>query len=693
MVIRDNNTAYIAGIGKPLYHNLFTGALVPLETSISAKAIIVINTLIWTVLSGLFFISAAQAQPFTPNPSGEYQILRHGDIIREDLTELPLAEAIGRYKRGEAQKAANAADDTDLVYGPVWLRLLLSNPSTQPARYRLDTRLSTANVQTAYVIDNDKPVRIWHDDWLRENYTTRYPKQRLVASAPFTLAPKTNTELWIFYPFGFYLNEEIWLIEEGEFLDRRDRDNGFSIFIFGLRVALIAGIFAFAVVLRFRTAYYYGFFSIALLAFFAQGYGYTYAHLFKDYNIDSIFRLLAGSIGLTFFTLMTRSFLNTQKLYPGINRALFASMGLAVMLAVIALLDGPHLLGQMLISAGAILITLTNLFAICWGVYRGHSGASLFLIATVFLLANMLVGILVFPPFNLISSHMGLDINHLGFALDTLLFAGALIVRAMAMKDELTTAHEANIAALSQQSLLADKLSTVSAKHDHAVALAEARRRELAETTHDLKQPLLSLKLSLKNRKDVEAVSQGISYLQGVVDRTLEDTKPDNIEPIHHSLSQPAGDGANIVKIQTLLDNIVTMFADEAKAKNISLKAIPTSKSTTCEPVLLMRLLINLVANAVKHTQSGRIIIGARHRGCHIAIQIFDTGPGIEAMQLEEIFKPYKSGHTSKGEGLGLSIVKQLAEANGLTISVCSQIGKGSVFEISGIELGKSTLD
>ena len=658
----------------------------PPESNISSKTIIVIHTLIWPLFLGFLFMVTAHAAPITPKAEGDYKILRHGDIIREDLTELPLTEAIKRYKRGAAQRAVTAADNTGLVYGPVWLRLPLANPSTQPLRYRFDTRLSIANVQTAYLMENDKPMRIWHDDWIRQDYTSRYPNQRLVASAPFELAPETITDIWIFYPFGFYLDEELWLIEEGAFLDRRDRDNGFSVFIFGLRLALVAGIFAFAVILRFRTAYYYGFFSLALLAFFAQAYGYSYAYLFKDYGIDSIFRLLAGSIGLTFFTLMTRSFLNTQNLYPTLNRALFASMGLAVVLAIIAVLDGPHLLGQMLISAGAILITLTNLFAICWGVYKGHSGASLFLIATLFLLANMMVGILVLPPFQVISSHMGLDINHIGFAIDTILFAGALIIRAMAMKAELATAHEAKIAALSQQNLLADKLSTVSAKHDHAMALAEARRKELAETTHDLKQPLLSLKLSLKNRKGVEAVSEGISYMQNLVDRTLERAKADSIENSHHTSRPPARTDKNIVKIKTILDNVVTMFADEAKAKNIQLKAMHTSKTTSCEAAILMRLLINLVSNAIKHTKTGRIIIGARRQGAHMAIQVFDTGPGIAPAQLEEIFLPYKSGHNSKGEGLGLNIVRKLAETSGLKISVHSKLDKGSMFEISGIE-------
>ena len=655
----------------------------PFLLRISINPCLVIIALL--VMAWGLVVPARGAPPtLTPPPDGLSEILHYGEIVRRDNTPLPLTRAIEIARLGNAIPVEIAVDKSGLVYGPVWIHLIINNPNQTPVRYRFDRRLATANVQTAYVIEADEPQLIWHDDWLHEGFTTRFPKTRRVASAPITIAPKSAVDIWIFYPFGFYQDEDTSLLEENVFQARRLQDTSFTVFIFGLRIALVVGIFAFAFILRFKTALYYGLFSLALLGFFAQAYGYSYAYLFHAYHYDALFRLISGSVGLVFFTQMTRSFLSARTLYPLIDKTLFASIGLAIVLAIIALVDGPQMLGQMLISIGALLIGLANLFAILWGLYKGHAGAWLFFIATVFLLANMMIGTLALPPFKLLSDYQALNLNHLGFAIDTILFASALIIRALAMGTELTHARDAKIAALSQQSKLAKALDHVSAKHQRALALAETRRKELAATSHDLKQPLLSLKMSLQDNKDHATLSKGISYLQTILDRTLEDTKIATLDLAHEDIDQQQE--AQSVALDIILKNTATMFGDEAKTKNIQLQVAPTSRYAACEPVILMRLLINLVANAVKHTGQGRVLIGVRPQGEYLAIQIYDTGPGIKPQLMADIFKAYKRGNRSSGEGLGLSIVKEIAEKNGLTLRIRSTPNRGTLFEIGHIK-------
>jgi signal transduction histidine kinase len=139
------------------------------------------------------------------------------------------------------------------------------------------------------------------------------------------------------------------------------------------------------------------------------------------------------------------------------------------------------------------------------------------------------------------------------------------------------------------------------------------------------------------------------------------------------------------LSLSQLLNNIVTMFEDEAASKGLTLRAAPTSLVVLLEPVVLMRILTNLVANAVKHTESGRVLIGARRSDEQVSVEIYDTGGGIGPEQIKEIFEPYSLGADSRGEGLGLAVVRDLAEANGLSINVRSQLGRGSCFIISGL--------
>ena len=631
----------------------------------------------------------AQAPIQVAGPA-QYKILEGAEIVREDLTPLSLETARERYARGEYAAARdslgdptrpNSIESIDLVYGPVWARLLLENQSDQPISARLDTRAGILNnVLYAHVVRSDaSSALIWQNNWLDEPYQLQFPKIRLRASAPFNLAPGEQVELWISYPYGFGIGEELWLINEADFVSRRTGDAGYSAFFFGWRAAIIIAVFAFAVVLRSRLAMFYGLFSTALFAFFLENYGFTYTYLFRTYELDQIWYVGTGGIAFTFFGLMTRDFLNAKQLYPRLNRALLWVMGGGWLIGLIAMFLGPHPITYVMLIPVVLSFTSVCTYAAILGVRNQHSGAWLYFVATMMLFGSCLFGLLAQPPFYWISARLNIDVTHFTFSLDAFLFAGALVAQALSLRRERDDAHAAQIVALEAQAGLASRLDDVSADYDRAASLAEERRMKLAATSHDLKQPLLSLQLSLKDRADIAAVAESVSYFQDVVDRSLKEARP---SPPGHA---PPRDELQPLDLAKLFNNIVTMFENEAASKGLSLRAAPTSLMVLMEPVILMRILTNLVANAVKHTTRGRILVGARRVGSQIAVEVYDTGSGISPAQLQEIFEPYQAGADSLGEGLGLAVVRDLAESNGLSITVRSQLGQGSRFIISGI--------
>lgn len=98
--------------------------------------------------------------------------------------------------------------------------------------------------------------------------------------------------------------------------------------------------------------------------------------------------------------------------------------------------------------------------------------------------------------------------------------------------------------------------------------------------------------------------------------------------------------------------------------------------------MVLMRIVSNLVSNAVKYTDRGRVLLGARrHRGA-VTIQVADTGKGMTGEEQAGFFAAYRSGPTSTGTGLGLAICAELAGANGLDLAVASDPGRGTVFSL-----------
>jgi len=114
---------------------------------------------------------------------------------------------------------------------------------------------------------------------------------------------------------------------------------------------------------------------------------------------------------------------------------------------------------------------------------------------------------------------------------------------------------------------------------------------------------------------------------------------------------------------------------------------VPSSVLVESDPVLLERILRNIVTNAVRHTVEGRILVGCR-RGAGLRIQVWDTGPGIAADQQEKIFEEFfqlanPGRDRSLGLGLGLAIVRRLTAMLSHPLRLKSMPGKGAMFEVT----------
>ena len=124
---------------------------------------------------------------------------------------------------------------------------------------------------------------------------------------------------------------------------------------------------------------------------------------------------------------------------------------------------------------------------------------------------------------------------------------------------------------------------------------------------------------------------------------------------------------------------------DIAIQGGIDLRAVTTSAHVVSNPVLLECILQNLLTNAVKYTEpGGRILIGCRHKGPEIRIDVCDTGIGIPEHQLPRIFESFTrlAPERSNGLGIGLAIVRRALEVLGHRIEVRSVVGEGSLFSI-----------
>ena len=224
---------------------------------------------------------------------------------------------------------------------------------------------------------------------------------------------------------------------------------------------------------------------------------------------------------------------------------------------------------------------------------------------------------------------------------------------------------------------------------EQAEAANMAKSRFLAAASHDLRQPLHALGLFAATlvekirypevRNIVDNINASIAALTSLFDALLDISKLD-ANVVHPTLSQ--------FPIQALFARIKTDYACIAQEKNLKFSVVPCGAIVTSDPILLERILRNLVANAIRYTEQGSVVLGCRRQDDKIRIEIWDSGAGIPFIQRQKIFEEFyqlqnPERDREKGLGLGLAIVKRLTHLLGHKLEVISSPDKGSMFSVS----------
>ena len=223
-----------------------------------------------------------------------------------------------------------------------------------------------------------------------------------------------------------------------------------------------------------------------------------------------------------------------------------------------------------------------------------------------------------------------------------------------------------------------------------AEAANRAKSQLLAAASHDLRQPLHALGLYIAALA-ARAHDSEWRTLVGSVQAAAETLDLQFAQLL--DLSRLEGGGLRperqSVAVGPLLARIGAEFAPQAAARGLTLTIMPTRLAIDTDPALCTRIVQNLLANAVHYTRRGGIVVGARRRGIRIAVEVVDTGVGIAPEHQMRIFEEFYqvrsdtgSDRRDGGMGLGLAIVRRLADLLRHDIGVVSRPGRGSRFSI-----------
>ena len=235
---------------------------------------------------------------------------------------------------------------------------------------------------------------------------------------------------------------------------------------------------------------------------------------------------------------------------------------------------------------------------------------------------------------------------------------------------------------------VADRTLELRKARDAAEAANHSKDKYLAAASHDLLQPLNAARLLISTLRErglptseqtlVERAHQALEGAEDLLTDLLDISKLDQ---------QAIKPDIEVYRLDEVLLPLVSEFQSVAEAQGLGFDFYIPAYALRSDFRLLTRILRNFLSNACRYTARGRVLLGARRRGENLRIEVWDTGQGIAADQMQSIFLEFNQLGVQRaaeraGVGLGLAIVDRIASMLGYSVQVRSQIGRGSVFSI-----------
>ena len=275
--------------------------------------------------------------------------------------------------------------------------------------------------------------------------------------------------------------------------------------------------------------------------------------------------------------------------------------------------------------------------------------------------------------------------------------AGTIIVVATGalreMLDELEDTRARLDGKIGELSQLNQELGSARQRAEEANA---AKSRFLVQASHDLRQPIHAIGLFVECLKGMRLGREGDELLHQI-DRSvatlsrlfgsLLDISAIDTGRIRPTLAE--------VSLHEIITEVVRQCGELAIANGVRLRQVKTSARIRTDPALLHAILQNLVSNAAKYATGARVLVGCRRASGTVAVEVLDGGPGIAEENVRRIFDEFvrleiAGQRRVEGLGLGLSIVRRLANLLNVRITVRSKVGRGTAIRISGLPLAGS---
>ena len=403
----------------------------------------------------------------------------------------------------------------------------------------------------------------------------------------------------------------------------------------------------------------------ASVLFIAQIEGYWLQFAWPDFPawnmaIPELLALLIMQLHASFSISLLQMRWRMPRLYR-CNLLFLAAGYLAMVVHLVAPITG-WLIGQ---STAYVLLALV---CACEGVRQNVPAARFYLLGVISLFVSVGLTSMAMYWHNPFPSLPVLAFPKFGYLGETFFF-GAAVLNQLRRQNEQRAALRLQRLAENEQLLQAEQTRRA------AMAEAELHKLRLASASHDISQPLASLRFAMAalgqqhGQGSITAhIDKTLNYAQTLLKDMMEQCRNDAAPPEHIDLPQ-------------LFGQLEQEFAPIAGHKGLQLRVHAPQWQIDGSALLLKRILNNLLSNAIRYTPQGRVLLGARRRAGAIDIQVWDSGPGIAPAMQQVLLAPWQQVEANgEGYGLGLFIVRSLCQQCGYQLLIHSTPGRGSGF-------------
>lgn len=583
---------------------------------------------------------------------------------------------------------------SDPVFGfiknKVWLRLKVVNKATDTKTWYVYTHENFLQIYDVFVVRETGQV-----EHLESHQTNTVFKGRSIdfpqLATKLEILPNEKVTIFISYWSEGSSKVGVSLETEDSFNIVAVKQTSKNFISYGMMIILITASGVSLIILRRRVFLSYFTYVIVTLLFLMHSDGVTFQFIWPNSpGLNSSFSIIIGlALAIVPYD-FARTFLRTKELHPRIDRFMVFTMILTpVIILPLAIFD-PQMTKKTLM--------IMVLFSIFTGTFSGIIASltrfrevRFYVLAWVFGLASaMLMNVRHLLGFE-INQNLELDSIRISIVVDAVMMGLGVADRySQNIKNQQKIDRE-NLLQAKLNLRLNNRLSKLEEQHRIISELAMARDTDIRNTVHDIRQPIHALRLSLQalekrgsiNEGDAVDIDGTFEYLERLIsDQLNQFVGLSATSSAVQNTEQVLAFDCNKVDVSEVLDSIHKMFLADAIEKEVDFRYVPTTVQADIDPFVLMRIVSNLVANAIKYTTDGKILLGVRRNSNHVRVELHDTGIGMTREEFNFAQGPSVrlkvAENTSDGYGFGLDIVNQLTMENGLKLLMLEERDSGT---------------